>query len=353
MSDVQIRNLRVEGFRRFQEAWTLELVDPREETLATLVLSGPNGCGKTSVLEALLFGLGREDLVHREMSEYERETWWSGAVSSATSVSVTLDVQSAPGTSIGAFAPCLVTSERSSRGWRVTSQRDVDDTPSSLAEGEEMSRRVLEAVPVQFFSSNRTAGLCGGVPASLPLQRPVSEGDRLRHLKQEIVSARARRGFARDESGFVLPDQEWLERLTSAWRELRGDSVTAIDAREWDANAAHSEFDLVVVGEAGEMGGSTICSVDQLSSGEVEWLTLAGTLITSNFSGVALIDEPELHLHPEWQTRLLPALRTIVPDAQLVIATHADPVWDQAYSYERRLLVPASDPRSVMRDEEE
>lgn len=42
--------------------------------------------------------------------------------------------------------------------------------------------------------------------------------------------------------------------------------------------------------------------------------------------GVVLIDEPELHLHPEMQERVLPALAGLFPDLQLIVATHAPPV---------------------------
>lgn len=71
--------------------------------------------------------------------------------------------------------------------------------------------------------------------------------------------------------------------------------------------------------------------------------------ITGLSSGLLVIDEPELHLHPEWQGRILPALRVLAPRAQFLIATHVDAPWDAACSWERALLVPESDPRSRAR----
>ena len=38
--------------------------------------------------------------------------------------------------------------------------------------------------------------------------------------------------------------------------------------------------------------------------------------------GILLIDEVELHLHPQWQQRIIPNLRNIFPNTQLIIATH-------------------------------
>jgi predicted ATP-binding protein involved in virulence len=39
--------------------------------------------------------------------------------------------------------------------------------------------------------------------------------------------------------------------------------------------------------------------------------------------GVVLIDEIDLHLHPEWQARVIPALRRTFPNVQLVVTTHS------------------------------
>jgi len=42
--------------------------------------------------------------------------------------------------------------------------------------------------------------------------------------------------------------------------------------------------------------------------------------------GVLLIDEIELHLHPGWQQRVIPDLRTVFPNTQLIVATHSPQV---------------------------
>ncbi|MFZ5785067.1 MAG: AAA family ATPase [Acidobacteriota bacterium] len=39
--------------------------------------------------------------------------------------------------------------------------------------------------------------------------------------------------------------------------------------------------------------------------------------------GVVLIDEIDLHLHPEWQAKAIPALRRTFPKVQLVVTTHS------------------------------
>lgn len=61
-----------------------------------------------------------------------------------------------------------------------------------------------------------------------------------------------------------------------------------------------------------------------LSSGEKQMLILIfETIIQNNNSIISVTDEPELSLHIEWQRKILPAVRTINPSAQIVVATHS------------------------------
>jgi len=53
-----------------------------------------------------------------------------------------------------------------------------------------------------------------------------------------------------------------------------------------------------------------------------------------------LIDEPEIHLHPAWQARLIGALTDLCRqyDAQMIIATHSEEVARSVYEHELILL---------------
>lgn len=42
-----------------------------------------------------------------------------------------------------------------------------------------------------------------------------------------------------------------------------------------------------------------------------------------SYDGVILIDELDLHLHPEWQARLIDILKWLVPNAQIIATTHS------------------------------
>lgn len=76
-------------------------------------------------------------------------------------------------------------------------------------------------------------------------------------------------------------------------------------------------------------------SVDQLSDGEKCMIALVGDLarrlVVANpmqedpllGTGIALVDEIELHLHPEWQKSILPRLLQTFPNVQFVVTTHS------------------------------
>lgn len=78
--------------------------------------------------------------------------------------------------------------------------------------------------------------------------------------------------------------------------------------------------------------------VDQLSSGERMLFGLVGDLARRlalanpgaeeplKGSGVVLIDEIDLHLHPRWQRLILFKLRNIFPNIQFIVTTHSPQV---------------------------
>src|SRR5207247_1652919 len=93
-------------------------------------------------------------------------------------------------------------------------------------------------------------------------------------------------------------------------------------------------------------GGERV-PVDALSSGQLELFALFGSLLRLNFEeGVLVIDEPELHLDPQWHAVMLRAIRQALPKVQLIVATHSPRVYDSVMSFQRHFLVSEADPRA-------
>lgn len=63
----------------------------------------------------------------------------------------------------------------------------------------------------------------------------------------------------------------------------------------------------------------------KLSSGEKHLVAILGRVTFSSFTGTStfIADEPELSLHLEWQRKILPAIRRLSPNTQVIVATHA------------------------------
>jgi len=322
----QIHRIRIEKFRRIQAPLELDLVAPKGEPSKTIVLAGPNGCGKTTVLEAVLLGLGMESLIVRDVEKSKREQHWRVTLEPGATIEIDVSLDGAP-----------------PETWVRTAEKHI----TRGAGGEELpsSWLSLQSQAVEFFSSWRAPELVGAIHPLGSGNRPRdNENNRLWRLKQRICDERARGGYAPTPTGTSRADV-WLKRINEAWARFHGNDGTRIDAR---LNEAKSEEEGLLADLFVVRGDTIVCPIDQVSSGEIELLSFAGSIILNDFKGgLLLIDEPELHLHPQWQATILPALQTLAPDVQMIVASHSDAVWDQAYSFERFLLVDASDPRSI------
>jgi hypothetical protein len=163
-----------------------------------------------------------------------------------------------------------------------------------------------------------------------------TEANRVWIFKSRLCAQRYR--YLCRLSGAAEIEAADLQTLNTFWAGFRQDNthfvLDMVDPDHFHAN----DWDLFLF-----QGEARICSVDALSAGEQDLLSLAVPSIPTPFHGILLLDRPELHLHPEWQTRLLPALRRLVPNAQLIIATHSDLVDDGVMPHQRYPMVGAAD----------
>ncbi len=88
--------------------------------------------------------------------------------------------------------------------------------------------------------------------------------------------------------------------------------------------------------------GGPSFTFDGLSSGQKEIISTLFLIwrYTQNQPGIVMIDEPELHLNPEWHRSFIRYLHTLTPDNQYLIATHSEDVFS-AVDKDRRLLLTA------------
>lgn len=63
--------------------------------------------------------------------------------------------------------------------------------------------------------------------------------------------------------------------------------------------------------------------------------------------GILIIDEMDLHLHPEWQQRIVEMLRAAFPRVQLILSTHSPQVLSTVYAKQIRVVRPVDDKLTI------
>jgi predicted ATPase len=318
---VAIREITIENFRGIRHM-TLSFVGPRDEATGLVVLAGPNGSGKTTVLEACLIAAQHSELLPNKASASSHQQDYV--------IRATLETRN--GRIHTEYRP------GASQYWK-----DPSEFPNA---------RLLDPAdaPCVYFSSWRAPRLMGPLPitAGKRGKRPTErEENRLWIVKQYLINAKAHEALGGSSrpgvrgSG-VVSYQDLIGRLDRVWEEFHPGANQNFTV-EPVGDDPDEGFDVFLVSADGRR-----VPLDNLSSGEIELINFAGWTLVSRFEGgIICIDEPELHLDPQWHAQLMRALRAMQPNSQFLIATHSPAVYDAAYSFQRHLLMPADDVRAT------
>jgi len=305
---VAITSLSIRDFRGI-EALDLDFRGPDGNPNTLVVLAGPNGCGKTAVLEAALLVVGGNDLLVGRQDERAIRT-------GADDYSIQATMKSG------------------AQGFTNRHQCSRQVTPLPL--------------PIRhwYLSSWRSPQLPGPVDATVGRPgrpRAKTQENRLFHVKQRLVNAATVERFQKP-----LPSlgrySTLIRVINEAWSEFYPDSSHKFDVEVVNAGDADSSGSFDVYWRTAE---GLPLEVDLLSAGQLElFLLLSELALNDDREGIIFIDEPELHLDPQWHRLIVRTLRRLQPRAQLIVATHSPEIYDAAASYERHYLVPDDDPRS-------
>lgn len=312
MPTIALTSLKIQNFRGI-ESLDLDFRGPDGLPNQLVVLGGPNGAGKTTVLEAAFLAIGgRKDLVGGPMG---RKAIKRGAAD------FRVEIETRAADSAGDTASEYVLGFDSKYGPKSPHSPDL----------------------FEYFSSWRAPSLIGAVDPTVGKRgrRPAdTDRNRLLNVKQRLVNAAAIERFS---GGSVSPSYgEIQSAMKQAWHTFypgRGQSfeVEIVSGEEADDKS----FDVFLNSPTDRL------SVDLLSAGQLELFLFIGALaLVRDRDGVVFIDEPELHLDPQWHRAIVRTLLALRPSAQFILATHSPEIYAEAKSYERHFLVPADDPRS-------
>lgn len=141
---------------------------------------------------------------------------------------------------------------------------------------------------------------------------------------------------ARLESSVTIPAEEFDKRIREDKRMQRVlKYIAGVETYVEGIRRPRNEFDRILQRMISsekklELGDRDIhafaeaeeIALGDLSSGEKQLLRICIEALLADGAPV-LIDEPELSMHIDWQRKLIPAIRSLAPRSQLIIATHS------------------------------
>ena len=148
-----------------------------------------------------------------------------------------------------------------------------------------------------------------------------------------------REGKKRGDINFELPDLKQVRKAIS--------TIIAPNARVYFAQTTSAKLMVEWETEAGE---KIELSLNQLSSGYRNMLALvmdfARRLAQANpqmenpleAEAVLMIDELDLHLHPTWQQKIIPDLRKVFPNTQIIATTHSPEIVTTVKRHQVKIL---------------
>ena len=304
---MKIQSAEIRNYRALKEL-TLPL-DPQ-----LTVLHGPNGSGKTSVLNAIAralggpyqpFGMDLPEMLAEVTTEPASET---DIRDGADFAGIRLELE-------GSHPPLT-----SRIGGQLGAWRWSHDKHGRL-------------LPFTFYDIDRHIHASfTPAPVPEPNHEPIGGSQPWRPDYSELWDWFYARENAELRQQRDSRDFEFHDPHLTAIRE-------AIEAMVEGASRPRIEFDpLRLVVDLNDGDAAKSVSLEQLSEGYRTVLALAADLAwrMANMGTpteaplakemIVLIDEIELHLHPAWQQRILPDLMRTFPNVQFIVSTHSPQV---------------------------
>ena len=167
--------------------------------------------------------------------------------------------------------------------------------------------------------------------------KPVSQGKKGEHLVLQNPDLDSRRAVAQSLVNLkMIAAMDGMQPGGKMSRSVRmvtrlEETISTITGRAFSLTVTHNpKVSLKVI-----WGNETPLLMAQVPDGLraiLGWLAAAVARLNAEFPDhsdplslpvIILIDEPEAHLHPQWQRHVLPAMQRLLPNAQIIAVTHS------------------------------
>jgi energy-coupling factor transporter ATP-binding protein EcfA2 len=308
MSDIYIESLHVKNVRLFSE---LNMTFNRKFNF----LAGPNGCGKTSALACIAHCFGHQGL---EYSRYGKDSeFWADITK--------FDQQYRVGLGSGA-----IMNQNEYRKTGIKQWLPPSPSPGITEILSYQAKDSLKLTPL-FIGARRNISYqqIQGIQREKTFTEALNEytnnnirslyGEWQTNVKQWIINR------------YFISDKEWAVQEKQNWEQFK-EQLPKI--APFNSNFSYIEtrndFEPVF-----SLYGKR-CYLEELSAGYQAVLSLIVDIfawiestmegenrIARNAHGAVLIDEPDIHLHPEWQLTLREGLVNLFPNLQFIVTTHS------------------------------
>lgn len=308
LHSLALRNYRIfEGFE-----WSLPAALPHgagasEETGQWAFLIGENGSGKSSVLRALCLALAPPGVA-------------SALVAETGARSPNVRLKPPDGTSVRPRAPGAEVTIRGAWSPPPLTIRLANDNDNELCD----ERSEWFAPFLVAYGARRGSALGGAkrevdlVTAVRAVETLFDEGAALIHA-ETWLKERKLEAMERPEAATRL------DKLLEALKRL----LPGVSAISVESDGVRFRGELVGDVPLGALSDAYVTTTGWVVDVVARWLHYAGSRsleISDNFpaqmTGIALIDELDLHLHPRWQQEIVPTLRRVFPRMTFVVTTH-------------------------------
>lgn len=352
---MKLKKIRITNYRCFKEA------DIEFDDHATLIV-GKNGAGKTAILDAVAvavstFLLGIDGGVSRSISKDDARYEFHD-------LDGTVDPQHQFPVSIESIGDCL---DNCDVKWMRSLNSESGNT--TVKEARELTNISKDA---------QKRIMTGDKSLILPLISYYGTG-RLYAQKKEKKNIKSLTEFKRQVGYVDCMAAESNEKLMLNWFQIQTlkslqeqqrtgkvekslllkiveSAICKCFERISGSKNADIVFDLdthrLVLNFEGADGSLQKFAMDEMSDGYKNTLSMIGDIayrmavlnpmlgdkVLEETTGVVVIDEIDLHLHPQWQQTIISDLNTIFPKIQFIVSSHAPAVINSVVKEQIRIL---------------